>query len=123
MRVLKMPSQFLGRLIRRELADIGPAASAVALREMRPQLDALFREGTLQLLRIRIRNDKVNARQIKLDHVVDGIATTTAYTEHRDAWGEVRVRGFVDRQVQNHYFLSSANIGNERFDFMSNTIF
>jgi hypothetical protein len=44
MRILKVPGQIFRGLIGRELADIRSAAGAIALRKVRPKLDALLSE-------------------------------------------------------------------------------
>ena len=90
---------------------------------MRSQLNAAFGARKLQLLRIRIRNNKIHPRQIQRDHVIHRVRTAAADPDYGDARREIRVGCFLNRQVQGHGLISLGNSGRERFDFMSNRFF
>ena len=65
-------------------ADVGPRACAKAGSRFRAQLDAVFRLGSGKGLRIRIGYDELNALQVGLDHIVDSVASGTAYAKDQD---------------------------------------
>ncbi len=55
-----------------------------ALRDIGAKLDAVFSDRIVQCLRIGIHDDKIDAFDLGIDHVGDGIATCAADADHRD---------------------------------------
>ncbi len=105
-RAVEMPGEVFRRFLGRGLADFRPSARAVALGDMRPELDAAFGAREHQLLRVGIGDDEFHARQIKGDHVVDRIGAAAADADHRDTRCEICLcRGLSD-QVQGHVCVS-----------------
>src|SRR5271157_779860 len=48
------------------------------------KLDLYWRVGTLQRLKVRVRDDKLHAFEVRLDHAVDGVPTAAADTDNLD---------------------------------------
>ena len=65
-------------------ADIGTRPGAQTARDRRAELKALFGQRAFQRLGVRIGDDELDAFQVGLDHVVDGVAARATDTEHRD---------------------------------------
>ena len=84
-------------------ADIRLGAGAEPAGGAGAQLDALFAQRTLQRLRVGVADDEVHAFQVRLDHVVDGVAAGPADAEHGDARLQLGLdlgNGHVDHAVQ-----------------------
>ena len=100
-------AEIIGSLIGRGPANIRLAASAIALRDMRPELNPAVRFRKLQLLRVGIRHHEFHPRKPERDHVIDRIGAAAANANHRDARREIGMRRLLDHQVQGHGWLSS----------------
>ncbi len=64
------------------------------------ELNAIFRFGLLERLRIGVRHDEVNTVQLFFDHVVDRVTTCTTNTENGDTGFKVFLTGH--RKVECH---------------------
>ncbi len=82
-------------------ADLGVGARAQAHGDADTQLDAGVGARELQLLRVGVGDDELNAFQARLDHVVDGIAARAADTEDDDAG--LQFRGARGRKTNSHW--------------------
>ncbi len=86
---------------------VGPCPEAFG--DTDAKLDDALRLGERQGLRIGIGHDEVHTVQAGFDHVVDGIAASTANTEHGDAGLEfLNVR---DGEVDGHEWPHSGVLG------------
>ena len=72
-------------LLRRAASEVGIHAGAQAACQVLTQIDALLGERAVQVLRVRIDGDEVDATDLAVDHVVDGIAAGAADAEDLDA--------------------------------------
>jgi hypothetical protein len=75
------------------------------------ELDDPLRLGKGQSLRVGVRNDEIHAIKPGFDHVVDGVAATTANTEHGDAGLELLNVG--DGEVDGHGGPHSGVVGKD----------
>ena len=64
--------------------DLGARARAQPLGDLHSHLNADSRVRLLQRLRIGVGHDEINAVQLLVDHVVDGVAPRSAYAEHSE---------------------------------------
>ena len=80
-RALKLGKRFFGG----RAADFGPRARAQPLGDFRAELNAMIRRRAVQRLRIRVRNDEIDALDLGRDHIGDRIASGAAHTDDGDA--------------------------------------
>ncbi len=76
--------EILERFLGGSTADFGTRASAKALRDVRPELDAIFDDRIVQRLGIGVDDDEVDTLDLGVDHVGDGISACPANADHRD---------------------------------------
>ena len=86
-------------------ADIGLGARAQAFGGGGAELDAALGLGLGQRLGVGVGDDELDAFELGLDHVVDGIAAGAAHAQHGDAG--TQFLGFGDFQVDRHVILLS----------------
>jgi len=72
--------------------DFGPRASAEALGDRDAELDRPIGMGLTEGLRIGVRHDEVDAFQVGLDHVVDGVTAGAADADYGDPWFQLGLR-------------------------------
>ncbi len=73
--------------------DRGPRARTQTFGHFDAQLNAAFRFGLLQRLRVCVGNHEINTVELFLDHVVHGVAACPANTKHCDAGFQVALSG------------------------------
>ena len=54
------------------------------VRDGRAELEPLLGQAAPERLGVGVRHDELHALQVRLDHVIDGIAARAANTEHDD---------------------------------------
>ena len=102
-----MPQDFVDHLFGCRAPDIGAGARAKTTRNRLSQLNFTFRQRMLERLRIGIARNKLAAHQIGADHVVDGVTTGTANTDHSDAG--LQIAEFLgDTKIEGHTGLLGA---------------
>ena len=72
-------------LFRSGAANLGTRPGAETLGDVGPELDAVFGDGVVERLGIGVGNDEIDALDLGMDHVGDGIATRAADADHGDA--------------------------------------
>ena len=78
------------------LTHFGTRARTKAARDVRAQLDALFRRRIAQRLRIGVRHDEIDAFDLRFHHVGNGIAPGAAHADHGDAGTQIVRRSGAD---------------------------
>lgn len=106
MAAIQVPIELVRGFLRRRTANLRLRTGPKALRDVRPELDAPVRTTVHQLLRVRIGHHKLNALQVRGDHVVHRVGTAAANADHRDARAEIGMNLLWDSEIQGHGDLS-----------------
>src|SRR5690606_20171013 len=77
---------FLDRLFSRRAAHLRARAGAQAAGDVRPELDAVFGDRGVERLRVRVRDNEIDAFDLGFDHVGDRVAPGAAHADHGDPW-------------------------------------
>ncbi len=85
MRAIEVLGDQIGRFLSRGHPHFRVCAGAQAHGDTDTELNALIGTRKLQLLRVRIGHNKLDAFQSGLDHVVDGITPGAAHPEHHNS--------------------------------------
>ncbi len=101
---LKLTNDLVQRLLGSPAADIGTRSCAQSRSQVRAQLDPPLAERLRECLGIGIGDDEIDAFQVLLDHVVDGIAAGAA-DAHDGNLGLQLERCVRHGEVQGHRIL------------------
>jgi len=93
------------RFFRRSAANIGACARTQALGKVCAQLNAPFGFRLAKRLRVRIAHQEFNAGEVGIDHIIDGIPSGAADSDHGDPWFELAL-DIGHRQFDCHSILS-----------------
>ena len=93
MHAIKQAVDLFERLFGSSPADFGTRTCAEALRDIRTELHARFRDRIVQRLRIGVGDDEVDTLDLRFDHVGDGIAAGATHADHDNPGTQ-----FVDRR-------------------------
>jgi hypothetical protein len=98
---------FLHGLFRRGAPHFRARTGAEAAGDVRPELDAVLGHRVVQRLSVGVGDDEIDAFDLGLDHVADGVAARTAHADHGDPWAQFLHRRGAD--VNAHSLLSSGS--------------
>ena len=92
---------FVHRFLRRGAPDIGPGTGAEAVGDVVAELNLAVGQRLDQRLGIGVGHQEFDAFQLRIDHVVDGIAAGAADPDHHDL-GFERGLGRGNRKIDGH---------------------
>ena len=84
---------FLDSFLRSSPSNFRASACTQTTCNIRPKLDALFRQARGQCLRVGIGSDEVNAFNLRIDHIRNGVAARAANPDNRDFGAQLISRG------------------------------
>ena len=98
----EVPVDFVGRLLGGIHADLGMGPGTQPLGDGLAQLDPAIGLGERQMLRVCVGDNKFDAFETGIDHVVDRIPAGSADSENNDP--RLEIRGLRTHQRERHFY-------------------